>query len=83
MHASSSNYQSKNIKIHIINKNVGGLRLPKVLKNTTNIFPKYNICTGTFGHEMKLYNNMESAVREKDESMLKLPVKKLRLNDGK
>jgi hypothetical protein len=32
---------------------------------------------------MKLYNNMESAVREKDESMLKLPVKKLRLNDGK
>jgi hypothetical protein len=22
---------------------VGGLRLPKVLKNTTNMFPKYNI----------------------------------------
>jgi hypothetical protein len=34
---------------------VGGLRLLKVLKNTTNIFPKYNICTGTFGHGMKLY----------------------------
>jgi hypothetical protein len=34
---------------------VGGLRLPKVLKNTTNIFSKYNICTRTFGHGMKLY----------------------------
>ena len=34
---------------------VGGLRLLKVLKNTTNMFPKYNICTGTFGHGMKLY----------------------------
>jgi hypothetical protein len=34
---------------------VGGLRLPKVLKNTTNMFPKYNICTGTFGHGIKLY----------------------------
>jgi hypothetical protein len=34
---------------------VGGLRLPKVLKNTTNMFPKYNICTRTFGHGMKLY----------------------------
>jgi hypothetical protein len=34
---------------------VGGLHLPKVLKNTTNMFPKYNICTGTFEHGMKLY----------------------------
>jgi hypothetical protein len=34
---------------------VGGLRLPKVLKNMTNMFPKYNICIGTFGHGMKLY----------------------------
>jgi hypothetical protein len=32
-----------------------GLRLPKVLKNTTNMFSKYNIYTGTFGHGMKLY----------------------------
>jgi hypothetical protein len=32
-----------------------GLRLPKVLKNTTNMFSKYNIHTGTFGHGMKLY----------------------------
>jgi hypothetical protein len=28
-------------------------------------------------------NNMKSAIREKDESVLKLPMKKLRLNDGK
>jgi benzoyl-CoA reductase/2-hydroxyglutaryl-CoA dehydratase subunit BcrC/BadD/HgdB len=34
---------------------VGGLRLPKVLKNTTNMFSKYNICTGTFGHGMKTH----------------------------
>jgi hypothetical protein len=32
---------------------VGGLHLPKVLKNTTNMFSKYNTFTGTFG--MKLY----------------------------
>lgn len=53
---------------------VGGLRLPKVLKNMTNMFPKYNICTGTFEHE---------AVREKDELVPKLPVEKLRLSNGK
>jgi hypothetical protein len=34
---------------------VGGLRLPKVLKNTTNMFSKNNICSGTFGYGMKLY----------------------------
>jgi hypothetical protein len=34
---------------------VGGLRLPKVLKNTNNMFPMYNICTGTFRHGIKLY----------------------------
>jgi hypothetical protein len=34
---------------------VGGLRLPKVLKNTTNMFSKYNAFTGTFGLRMKLY----------------------------
>jgi hypothetical protein len=34
---------------------VGSLRLPKVLKNTTNMFSKYNTCTGTFGLGMKLY----------------------------
>jgi hypothetical protein len=38
-----------------INDIVGGLRLPKVLKNTTNMFSKYNIYTGTFRHGMKLY----------------------------
>jgi hypothetical protein len=34
---------------------VGGLRLLKVLKNTTNMYPKYNMCTGTFEHGIKLY----------------------------
>jgi hypothetical protein len=34
---------------------VGGLRLPKVLKNMSNMFSKYNICTGTFGHGMKTH----------------------------
>jgi hypothetical protein len=34
---------------------VGGLHLPKVLKNTTNMFSKYNILTGTFGLGMKVY----------------------------
>jgi hypothetical protein len=34
---------------------VGGLHLPKVLKNTTNMFSKYNTFTGTFGLRMKLY----------------------------
>ena len=32
---------------------VGGLHLPKVLKNTTNMLSKYNIL-GTFGFEMKV-----------------------------
>jgi hypothetical protein len=34
---------------------VGDLRLLKVLKNTINMFPKYNISTRTFGLGMKLY----------------------------
>jgi hypothetical protein len=34
---------------------VGGLRIPKVLKNTTNMFSNYNTFTGTFGLGMKLY----------------------------
>jgi hypothetical protein len=34
---------------------VGGLHLPKVLKNTTNMFSKYNTFTGTFDLRMKLY----------------------------
>jgi predicted permease len=36
-------------------KDVGGLRLPKVLKNTIDMFSKYNIYTGTFVLGMKLY----------------------------
>jgi predicted permease len=34
---------------------VVGLHLPKVLKNTANMFSKYNIYTGTFDLGMKLY----------------------------
>jgi hypothetical protein len=34
---------------------VWGLHLPKVLKNTTNMFFKYNTFTGTFGLGIKLY----------------------------
>jgi hypothetical protein len=34
---------------------VGDLRLWKVLKNTTDMFSKYNTFTGTFGLGMKLY----------------------------
>jgi hypothetical protein len=34
---------------------VGGFHLSKVLKNTTNMFSKYNILTGTFGLGMKSY----------------------------
>jgi hypothetical protein len=39
---------------------VGGLRLPKVLKNTTDMFFEYNIYTGTFGLGMKLYTIWEA-----------------------
>jgi hypothetical protein len=34
---------------------VGGLRLPKVLKNMTNMFSEYNTFIGTFDLGMKLY----------------------------
>jgi hypothetical protein len=34
---------------------VGGLHLPKVLKNTTNMFSMYNTFIGTFGLGMNLY----------------------------
>jgi hypothetical protein len=34
---------------------VGGLHLPKVLKNTTNMFSKYKTFTGTFGLGMMMY----------------------------
>jgi hypothetical protein len=38
-----------------IKQDVGGLHLPKVLKNTTNIFSKHNILTGTFGLGIEVY----------------------------
>jgi hypothetical protein len=62
---------------------LGGLHLPKVLKNTTNKFSKYNICTGTFVHEMELYIIWENADQEKVEPVAKLPVERLRLSGGK
>jgi hypothetical protein len=62
---------------------VGGLRLPKVLINMTNIFYKYNICTGTFRHRMELYMIWKSVDREKVGPVPKLPVKRLRLSSGK
>jgi hypothetical protein len=62
---------------------VGGLRLPKVLKNTTNIFSMYHICTGTFGHGMELYMIWKSADREKVGPVPKLPVERLWLSSGK
>jgi hypothetical protein len=39
---------------------VGGLHLPKVLKNTTNMFSKYNTFTETFGLGMKLYTILKA-----------------------
>jgi hypothetical protein len=39
----------------VIEAMLGGLRLSKVLKNTTNMFSKYNTFTGTFSLGMKLY----------------------------
>jgi hypothetical protein len=62
---------------------LGGLRLSKVLKNTTNMFSKYNICTGTFEHRMELYMIWKSVDQEKVEPVLKLPVERLQLSGGK
>jgi hypothetical protein len=44
---------------------VGGLHLPKVLKNTTNMFSKYNILTGTFGLGMKVYTIWKARSRRR------------------
>jgi hypothetical protein len=61
---------------------VGGLHLLKVLKNTTNMFSKYNIY-----RDLRPWNevvrDMKSVVREKDEPVLKIPVEKLRLSSEK
>jgi hypothetical protein len=43
---------------------VGGLHLSKVLKNTTNMFSKYNILTGTFGLGMKVYTIWKARLGE-------------------
>jgi hypothetical protein len=39
---------------------VGGLHLPKFLKNTTNMSSKYNTFTRTFGLGMKLYTILKA-----------------------
>jgi hypothetical protein len=62
---------------------VGGLHLPKVLKNTTHMFSQYNIYIGTFGYWDEAVHDMKSVVQKKDESVLKLCVEKLRLSGGK
>jgi hypothetical protein len=46
-------------------KPVGGLRLPKVLKNMTNMFSKYNTFTGTFDLGMKLYTIWKARSRRR------------------
>jgi hypothetical protein len=43
------------ILIYSKNDSVGDLHLPKVLKNTTNMFSKYDTSTGTFSLGIKLY----------------------------
>jgi hypothetical protein len=45
------------------------------------MFSKYDTCTGNFGQD-EIVHDMKNAVREKDELMPKLSVKKPRLNDG-
>jgi hypothetical protein len=60
-----------------------GLRLPKVLKNTTHMFSQYNIYIGTFRYWDEAVHDMKSVVQKKDESVLKLCVEKLRLSGGK
>jgi hypothetical protein len=49
----------------------------------TNMFSKYNICTGTFEHRMELYMIWKSVDPEKVEPGPKLPVERLRLSGGK
>jgi hypothetical protein len=44
---------------------VGDLRLWKVLKNTTDMFSKYNTFTGTFGLGMKLYTIWKARSRRR------------------
>jgi hypothetical protein len=56
-HKSKAQDQKKPKKIVKKSKKwaVGGLHLPKVIKNITNMFSKYNTFTGTFSLGMKLY----------------------------
>jgi hypothetical protein len=63
---------------------LGGFRLTKVIKNTTNMFSKYNIYMySNLRTWDEVVHDMKSAVQEKDEPVPKLPVKKLRLSDEK
>jgi hypothetical protein len=59
---------------------VGGLQLPKVLKNTTNMFSRIIYCH----RKLRLWNEdghgMKGAIWNKDEPAPKLRMEKLRLN---
>jgi hypothetical protein len=44
-----------NMNLYGFTIGVGGLCFPKVLKNTTNMFSKYDTFIGTFGLGIKLY----------------------------
>jgi hypothetical protein len=62
---------------------VGGLRLPKVLKNTTNMFPKFKYIHRDLRPRDEAVHDIKSTNREKDEPVPKLPVEKLRLSGEK
>jgi hypothetical protein len=61
---------------------VGGLHLPKVLKNTANMFSKYNIYKDLRPWDEAIHD-MKNVVREKDEPVPKLHVEKLQLSSEK
>jgi hypothetical protein len=47
------------------------------------MFPKCSVCTGTFGHGIKVVHNVKSMVGTKVETALKLRARKLRLSGRK
>jgi hypothetical protein len=62
---------------------VEGLRLPKVLKNTTNIFPKFKYIYRDLRLRDEAIHDIKSMDREKDETVPKLPMEKLWLSSEK
>jgi hypothetical protein len=61
-------------------KTVGGLRLPKVLKNTTNMLSSIIYCHRNLWLWDEGVHGMKGAIWKKDESVLKLWMEKLRLS---